>query len=389
LDNVNPVADNTYDVIVIGAGPAGSASAKAAVDGGAKAILLEEHPRIGIPSHCTGGLHSSERPDIIEEILRTMDKRVVIRKPGEYSKTHVFAPSGRLLQSNPWPSDRYLVDRAVFDQELAKQAIRAGAKLVLSTRVTGLIKHDEKIVGVTTASRVLPKVFGKVVIAADGIAGGVRGVAKWEGLTKTGQTYVTGVTMELTGVKDCDRIAGLFTGAYLTKGWFGVAPSGPESCVVQFMTLAEYKRVMEGDYFLSRILKNAVPIRMDAWKHTSNLGVRFPEIVKDGLILTGSAANWRGTTVSIVAGRCAGEVAAQAVHEGDVSAQRLGKFIDLYEKVGLIKELYQHSGWRESRPFGGCSDEEIERRLTEMIEKSGLTYIPSVPVLGLHGSSGL
>ncbi len=128
---------------------------------------------------------------------------------------------------------------------------------------------------------------------------------------------------------------------------------------------------------------------MDAWKHTSNLGVRFPEIVKDGLILTGSAANWRGTTVSIVSGRCAGEVAAEAVHDGDVSAQRLGKFIDLYEKVGLIKELYQHSSWQESRPLGGCSDEEIERRLTEMIEKSGLTYIPSAPVLGFHGSAGL
>jgi digeranylgeranylglycerophospholipid reductase len=385
LDHVNSLTDDTYDVIVIGAGPAGSAAAKAAANAGAKTILLEEHPRIGIPSHCTGGLHSSERPDIVEEILGTMDKRVIIRKPGDYLKMHVFAPNGKLLQSNAWPSDRYLVDRAVFDQELAKQAIKAGARLVLSARVTGLIKHDEKIVGVTTASRAVPNVFGKVVIAADGIAGGVRGVAKWEGLTRAGQTYAGGVTMELTGVKDCDRIAGLFTGAYLTKGWFGVAPSGPESCVVQFMTLTEYKQVMEGDYFLSRVLKNAVPIRMDAWKHAANLGVRFPEIVKNGLILTGSAANWRGNTVSVVSGRCAGEVAAEAVHEEDVSAQRLGKFIDLYEKVGLIKELYQHSSWQESRPLGGCSDEEIERRLTEMIEKSGLTYIPSAPVLGLHG----
>ena len=94
MDHVNRLADNTYDVIVIGAGPAGSAAAKAAVDGGAKAILLEEHPRIGIPSHCTGGLHSSERPDIIEEILGTMDKRVVIRKPGDYFKTHFLPQLG-------------------------------------------------------------------------------------------------------------------------------------------------------------------------------------------------------------------------------------------------------------------------------------------------------
>jgi digeranylgeranylglycerophospholipid reductase len=374
-----------YDVIVIGAGPAGSAAAKAAAERGAKTILLEEHNRIGIPSHCTGILTSSERPDIIAEILRTMDKRVVIREPGEYSEMRVFAPDGRLLQSDQWPSYRYLIDRAVFDQELAKQAVRAGVELILSVRVTGLMKGDERIIGVTTASRALPEVFGKVVIAADGISGGVRGIAKREALTRPGQTYVGGVTMELAGVKDCDHIGGLYTGAYLTKGWFSITPSGPESCMVQFMSLAEYRRVKEGNYLLSRILKDAVPIRMDGWRHTSDLGVRFPEIVKDGLILTGGAANWRGTIISMVSGRYAGEVAAESVQEGDITAQRLGKFIDLYEKAGLINELYQHSDWLGSRPLGKCSDEDIERRLAGMIERSGLTYIPSAPVLGVHG----
>jgi digeranylgeranylglycerophospholipid reductase len=377
-----------YDVIVIGAGPAGSAAAKAAVEKGAKTILLEEHTRIGIPSHCTGRLHSTERPDILAEILRTMDKRVVIREPGEHFQQRVFAPDGRLLQSEQSSSQHYLVDRALFDQELAKQAVRTGVKLVLGTRVTGLIRRDERIVGVTTASRALPEVFGKVVIAADGIAGGVRGIAKWEGLMKAGQTYVSGITMELTGVKDCDHVGGLYTGAYLAKGWFSITPSGPESCLVQFMTLAEYRQVTEGDYFLSGVLRNAAPIRMDAWKHTSNLGVRFSEIVKDGLILTGSAANWRGTIIAMVSGRYAGEVAAEAVQEGDVTSQRLGKFIDLYEKTGLIKELYQHSSWQDSRPLGQCSDEEIERRLAAMIEKNGVPYIPSAPVLGFYGKTG-
>jgi hypothetical protein len=213
----------------------------------------------------------------------------------------------------------------------------------------------------------------------------VRGIAKWEGLVKAGQAYVGGITMELAGVKDSEHIGGLYTGAYLAKGWFSITPSGPESCVVQFMTLAEYERVKEGDYFLSKILKDAVPIRMDGWRHTSNLGVRFPEIVKDGLILTGSAANWRGTMISLVSGRYAGQVAAEAVQEADITVRRLGTFIDLYERAGLINELYQHSDWLGSRPLGGCSDEDIEGRLAEMIGKNGLTYIPSAPVLGLHG----
>lgn len=374
-----------YDVIIIGAGPAGSAAAKAAAQKGAKTILLEEHTRIGIPSHCTGRLHSTERPDILEEVLRTMDKRAVIRGPGGHFQLRVFAPNGRLLQSEQSSAKHYLVDRAVFDQELAKQAVRAGAKILLGTKVTGLIERDARVVGVTTASDVLPEAFGSVVIGADGIAGGVRGVAKWERLTADNQTYVSGITMELTGVKDCDKVGGLYTGSYLTKGWFSVTPSGPESCVVQFTNLEEHKRVTEGNHFLSKVLKNAVPIRIDAWKHTSNLGVRFPEIVKDGLIVTGSAANWRGTIVSLVSGRCAGEIAADAAHEGNVTAEKLGMFIDMYEETGLIRELYQHSSWQDSRPFGKSSDEEIEKRLTQMIERTGFPYIPSAPVLGRHG----
>jgi digeranylgeranylglycerophospholipid reductase len=372
-----------YDVIIIGAGPAGSAEAKAAAQKGARTILLEEHTRIGIPSHCTGRLHSTERPDILAEVVGTMDKRVVIREPGEHFQQRIFAPNGRLLKSEQSATQHYLVDRAVFDQELAKQAVRAGAKILLGTQVTGLIERDGRVVGVNTASKALPEVFGKVVIAADGIAGGVRGVAKWKGLIADDQIYVSGITMELTGLKDCDKVGGLYTGSYLTKGWFSITPAGAESCVVQFMSLQEYRRVMEGGYLLSEVLKNTVPIRMDSWKHTSNLGVRFSDIVKDGLILTGSAANWRGTIVSLVSGRCAGEVAADAVHGGDVTAQRLGMFIDLYEKTGLIKELYQHSSWQDSRPFANCSDEEIEKRLTDMLERTGLPYMPSPPVLGL------
>ena len=374
-----------YDVIVVGAGPAGSAAAKAAAEKGAKTILLEEHKMIGVPSHCTGLLVSSERPDILAEILSIMDRRVVIREPRDCSGMKVFAPDGRVLQSEPWPSYLYLIDRAVFDQELAKQAVSAGVELVLSTRVTGLIKREGRIIGVRTSSRALPEIFGKVVIGADGISGGVRGIAKWEGLIKAGQASVGGITMEMVGVKDCGDIGGLYTGSYLTKGWLHITPSGPESCIVQFMNLAEYKRVKEGRYYLSRILKDAVPIRMEGWRHTSNLGVRFPEIVKEGLILTGSAANWRGTIISLVSGRYAGEVAAEAVQEADITVKRLGRFIELYEKAGLINELYQHSDWLGSRPLDNCSDEEIERRLSEMIAKSGLTYIPSAPVLGLHG----
>ena len=376
-----------FDVIVIGAGPAGCAAAKAAAENGMRTILLEEHKTVGLPVHCTGYLSSKERPDILEATLSSMDERVVIRRPSQFMDTHVYTPNGRILRTDLWPSHLYLVDRTMFDKEMAKQAIRAGAELKTNIRVTGLVKRDGKVVGVTTGSKTLPEVSADVVIAADGLSGGVRGVAKWESLIDADQSYVGGITMELAGVKNSDRLGGLYTGSYLEKGWFQITPSGADTCIVQFMTLDEYRRVMEGDYFLSDMLKDAVPIRIDGWRHTANLGVRFAEIVKDGLILTGSAANWRGTIISMVSGSCAGITAAEAIQSGNTTAEKLGEFILLYEKFGLTKELYQNSSWRDARPFGDCSDDEIEKQLGAMLEK-GLTFIPSAPVLGVHGTAG-
>ncbi|HYM91618.1 MAG TPA: FAD-dependent oxidoreductase, partial [bacterium] len=43
-----------YEVIVVGAGPAGAEAARAAARGGLRALLVEEHPTVGVPSHCTG-----------------------------------------------------------------------------------------------------------------------------------------------------------------------------------------------------------------------------------------------------------------------------------------------------------------------------------------------
>lgn len=64
-----------YDVIVVGAGPAGCVAAKAASRHGVRVILIEEHQAIGSPRHCPGRLHSSS---FTREIVKDLDPRVIV-----------------------------------------------------------------------------------------------------------------------------------------------------------------------------------------------------------------------------------------------------------------------------------------------------------------------
>ena len=43
-----------YDVIIVGAGPAGSLAARRIAEKGIKVLLIEEHMNIGLPVHCSG-----------------------------------------------------------------------------------------------------------------------------------------------------------------------------------------------------------------------------------------------------------------------------------------------------------------------------------------------
>jgi len=167
-----------YDVIVVGAGPAGSSAAKAAAERGASTILLEEDTQIGLPQHCSGLLHGT-KSGIGNEILATMDKRVVL---GEVKVRRIFSPSGRTLDIPLEGKGVWHIDRGLFDMQLAVQAANAGAEIAVNTKVTGLLTHGENTIGVTTSSRAIPEIHGKVVIAADGIRSILKGIPRWTGL---------------------------------------------------------------------------------------------------------------------------------------------------------------------------------------------------------------
>lgn len=117
------------DVLVVGGGPAGLLTAGRLAGAGLDVLLLEEHAEIGEPAHCTG-IVSMETADL----AKIPDDLVL----GRLTRARLIAPDGREAHQ-AWTGQGseaiVAIDRAAFDQSLARQAAAAGAVLRLGTRV--------------------------------------------------------------------------------------------------------------------------------------------------------------------------------------------------------------------------------------------------------------
>jgi len=320
-----------YDVIVVGAGPAGSSAAKAAAERGASTILLEEDTQIGLPQHCSGLLHGT-KSGIGNEILATMDKRVVL---GEVKVRRIFSPSGRTLDIPLEGKGVWHIDRGLFDMQLAVQAANAGAEIAVNTKVTGLLTHGGNTIGVTTSSRAIPEIHGKVVIAADGIRSILKGIPRWTGLAEPNVEVWSTINWWLANVKDVEpgvleHHLGPFGGK---RGWIWLEHCDSSACQADFPSFKAFEECRRGNSALSRKIRDAVPVRITGCAHPLNLGQPLPKKVKAGLILTGAAAGYMHVLRCVLSGCYAGETAAEAVKEDNVTEERLAAYDIPCEKL--------------------------------------------------------
>jgi digeranylgeranylglycerophospholipid reductase len=157
---------NAYDIIVIGAGPAGSTAALTAAQEGASVLLIEEHPAVGLPVVCAEGLSRSTIQgylDIKPEWISQKMYGSVIRGPdNEEFKVD-------------YPGCGWVLNREVFDPALSRLAESNGAVIKTSTRALGV--SDSRLV---VDEQGIKKYYTyKLLIGADGM---VSRVGTWMGI---------------------------------------------------------------------------------------------------------------------------------------------------------------------------------------------------------------
>jgi geranylgeranyl reductase family protein len=159
------------EVIVVGAGPAGSTAATYLARAGVDVLLLEKtvFPREKV---CGDGLTPRGVKQLIDLGIDTR------QEAGWVHSTGLRILAGDITLELPWPEltsyPPYGVSRTRhdFDQLLAQTAQKAGARLLERTNVTEAITERGRVVGVqaTTGPERKPVTFrAPLVLAADGV----------------------------------------------------------------------------------------------------------------------------------------------------------------------------------------------------------------------------
>ncbi|MDD1779134.1 MAG: NAD(P)/FAD-dependent oxidoreductase [Candidatus Helarchaeota archaeon] len=314
---------DAYDLVVIGAGPAGSMAARVAAHHGFKTLVLEQRRIVGYPSHCAGGILSlildkMKLIPIVHSSIYTLIENIDIHSPGGRRAVHSFGkPIG------------YIVHRPHFDQLLMEDAQRRGTELRTGTRAIGLERDHRIFHEVVIKSRNgIQRIKTKLIIGADGIAANV---AKWAGLSVSRQYLGSGYGYNADYVKNLSRntVEIYFLNA-LPGGYAWIFPQGPETANVGvggYNNGTYMQKVFE--WFRTR--HPVASSKLHAARLTDFTGGIVPgskvprsTTFNYGLIV-GDAANQvdylsgEGIRLALVCGDLAGRVATAALQEEDLS----------------------------------------------------------------------
>lgn len=320
------------DVLVIGAGPAGSSTAKHAALNGAEVILMDKKSEIGAPKRCAEGVSKEGLSKLgIEPNNRWVTK--------ELSGVRLVSPNG----TDVWmredqvklPEAGYILERKVFDKFMAMDAARAGATIMIKSLARGMRKdYDGYIVSCESMGDDF-EITAKIVVGADGPESRV---GRWGGL-KTAvkpKNMESGIQFEMVGLEMEDpNCIEFYFGSVAPGGYAWIFPKGDDIANVGLGIVSTYTNKSAYEHLLEFVkncpaTKNAQPVELNTGGDP--VGGMLKTLVSDHIMIVGDAAGHvnpltgGGIITALEAGKYAGEVAAAAVKDEDYSEKRLMEY---------------------------------------------------------------
>ena len=318
------------DIIVVGCGVAGATAAETAASLGSRVLLLEEHDRVGTPSHCSGhvGINSM--------------KRLGIPLPSQIVKNQIrgavfYSPSGQVLHLERQTPITWVLDRRAFDEHLANRAQKAGAQIQFNSRAISTQTTDNRIKVKVSAGAKSQTLSCQVIVDCEGASPTLTRLRPASERLRS--MWVNSAQLHVDHAEDLNRdIVEVYLGSTYAPGFFAwIIPWRDGSAKVGLATREGNPRIFLERFMtrhpaVSRRLKNAR--RSEISFHPIPLGGPIPKTYNSGMLIAGDSAQQvkpttgGGIVFSLICGRIAGQVAHDASRTGDTS----GSFLSEYER---------------------------------------------------------
>ncbi|MFW9926217.1 MAG: NAD(P)/FAD-dependent oxidoreductase [Candidatus Thorarchaeota archaeon] len=313
----------SQEAIVVGAGPAGLLAAAKIADNDHKVLILEEHPEIGKPDHCAGLLSSSGLKSLGIRLPNDVVQNTV-------SGARIYAPSGHSILVERGQREAFVIDRQRFDSWLSEEAVRKGAEISTSCKVSEIGGYKEGKRSIRTNG---PEYEASITIIAEGSRSVL---TKKTGLaTVSKSSKFPAYQYEVRGIETEEDIVEMFYGRRVAPGFFSwIIPLGEGRARVGLASKSKSKirleAAMKHHPIISERLRSAKIER--GMGGTVLVGRPVSKLSMDGLVSVGDAAGMVKATTGggvIIGGLTAleaGKTVNEALQKGDSSHKSLTRY---------------------------------------------------------------
>lgn len=357
-----------YDVIIVGAGPAGAMAAKVAGENGLKAVLIERKTDISVIRRiCTMIINVEEENTGEYMTYNTRNKRFVfphngfsIKYDGPLRKIygfHIISPGGNRVKLGIVPKKKaggkhvgLMVNKGHLIQGMVNEAQANGVEVFTNTNINNVRKESDCVVVMDNRGS---EYRGKFVIAADGVNSRIgRCLGFNKERTFLGTYKDVARTYEGAQIPDEDALlfglgwnTSISFAPEMTEGHYHVAAA---SYNVNADLDAEMERVLRTEPYATWF-KNAKEIghRVSC---VSNIASPVPVPFKDNVLLVGDASWMQETGINgaILPGWSAANAVTEALIKGQINKEGITAYLEWYDKY-----WYQPSGKRLASSGGG------------------------------------
>ena len=342
-----------YDIIVVGAGPAGSTAAKYAAAGGAKVLMLEKDRDVGYPVRCGEAVSHAGLIQFIQPDPKFIASTI--------NRFRLFAPNGKSVTPK-LDGAGYVLERRIFDYEIAKLAAAAGAEVVTKAYVYDLLRNESgEIIGVRALIKdVKVDIRCTVVIAADGVESRV---GKWAGINTTCHIHdmESCAQMTVAGIEVEYDVLDFYLGHdYAPGGYLWVFPKGKNTANIGLGISVEDAKKKSAIKYLQEFMERRYP-HAAVLTHIAGgvpCATTLPTIVKNNVLLVGDAAHQvnplsgGGIISGMIGGMIGGEVAAEALQQNNIS------FLGEYQKRWQKRLGWRHDAFYNVKEAASSFDDE-------------------------------